>query len=172
MLIIKELRINEEIRASEIRMVEDGEESVILPLRTALEHAAERGLDLVEISPNAKPPVCKIMDYGKYRFDQMKREKEARKNQRVIQLKEVKFRPNIEEHDFMTKVNNAQHFLSDGDKVKATIMFRGREITHPELGKALLEKMTELLAEVAVIEKAPKVEGKNMTAIFVPKGNK
>ena len=153
-------------------MVEDGEESVILPLRTALEHAAERGLDLVEISPNAKPPVCKIMDYGKYRFDQMKREKEARKNQRVIQLKEVKFRPNIEEHDFMTKVNNAQHFLSDGDKVKATIMFRGREITHPELGKALLEKMTELLAEVAVIEKAPKVEGKNMTAIFVPKGNK
>ena len=172
MLIIKELRINEEIRASEIRMVEDGEESVILPLRTALEHAAERGLDLVEISPNAKPPVCKIMDYGKYRFDQMKREKEARKNQRVIQLKEVKFRPNIAEHDFMTKVNNAQHFLSDGDKVKATIMFRGREITHPELGKALLEKMTELLAEVAVIEKAPKVEGKNMTAIFVPKGNK
>ena len=172
MLIIKELRINEEIRASEIRMVEDGEESVILPLRTALEHAAERGLDLVEISPNAKPPVCKIMDYGKYRFDQMKREKEARKNQRVIQLKEVKFRPNIEEHDFMTKVNNAQHFLSDGDKVKAKIMFRGREITHPELGKALLEKMTELLAEVAVIEKAPKVEGKNMTAIFVPKGNK
>lgn len=172
MLIIQELRINEEIRASEIRMVEDGEESVILPLRTALEHAAERGLDLVEISPNAKPPVCKIMDYGKYRFDQMKREKEARKNQRVIQLKEVKFRPNIEEHDFMTKVNNAQHFLSDGDKVKATIMFRGREITHPELGKALLEKMTELLAEVAVIEKAPKVEGKNMTAIFVPKGNK
>ena len=153
-------------------MVEDGEESVILPLRTALEHAAERGLDLVELSPNAKPPVCKIMDYGKYRFDQMKREKEARKNQRVIQLKEVKFRPNIEEHDFMTKVNNAQHFLSDGDKVKATIMFRGREITHPELGKALLEKMTELLAEVAVIEKAPKVEGKNMTAIFVPKGNK
>ena len=153
-------------------MVEDGEENIVLPLKAALEHAAARGLDLVEISPNAKPPVCKVMDYGKYRFDQIKREKEARKNQRVIQVKEVKFRPNIEDHDFMTKVNNAQRFLADGDKVKATVMFRGREITHPDLGRVLLEKMAELLAETATMEKVPKVEGKNMTAIFAPKANK
>jgi len=153
-------------------MVEDGEENIVLPLKAALEHAAARGLDLVEISPNAKPPVCKVMDYGKYRFDQIKREKEARKNQRVIQVKEVKFRPNIEDHDFMTKVNNAQRFLADGDKVKATVMFRGREITHPDLGRVLLQKMADLLAETATMEKAPKVEGKNMTAIFAPKANK
>jgi len=171
-IIIKELRINEEIRAAEVRLVEDGEENVILPFRDALAHAVQRGLDLVEISPNAKPPVCRVMDYGKYRFEQLKREKEARKNQRIVQIKEVKFRPNIEDHDFDTKVKNAERFLLDGDKVKATIMFRGREITHPELGRVLLERMAERVAEVAVQERAPKVEGKNMTTIFAPKGNK
>ena len=169
---IKELRINEEIRASEVRLVEDGEENLILPLRDALAHATEKGLDLVEISPNAKPPVCRVMDYGKYRFEQLKREKEAKKNQRVVQLKEVKFRPNIEDHDFETKVKNAERFLIDGDKVKATIMFRGREITHQDLGRALLQRMAETLAEVAVQEKPPKTEGKNMTAIFAPKSLK
>ena len=169
---IKELRINEEIRASEVRLVEDGEENLILPLRDALAHATEKGLDLVEISPNAKPPVCRVMDYGKYRFEQLKREKEAKKNQRVVQLKEVKFRPNIEDHDFETKVKNAERFLIDGDKVKATIMFRGREITHQDLGRALLQRMAETLAEVAVQEKPPKTEGKNMTAIFSPKSLK
>ena len=170
--LIKELRINEEIRSSEVRMVEDGEENIILPLRAALEHAAGRGLDLVEISPNAKPPVCKVMDYGKYRFEQIKREKEARKNQRVIQIKEVKFRPNIEDHDFETKVKNAERFLKDGDKVKVTVMFRGREITHQDLGKVLCERAIERLAEVAVVERAPKVEGKNMTLVFAPKSGK
>ena len=155
-----------------MRLVEDGEENVILPFRDALAHAVERGLDLVEISPNAKPPVCRVMDYGKYRFEQLKREKEARKNQRIIQIKEVKFRPNIEDHDFDTKVKNAERFLADGDKVKATVMFRGREITHQELGRVLLEKMAERVAEVAVQERSPKVEGKNMTTIFSPKVNK
>ena len=166
---IKELRINEEIRASEVRLVEDGEENLILPLRDALSHAVEKGLDLVEISPNAKPPVCRVMDYGKYRFEQLKREKEAKKNQRVVQLKEVKFRPNIEDHDFDTKVKSAERFLQDGDKVKATVMFRGREITHQDLGKVLLQRMAETLADVAVQEKPPKTEGRNMTAIFAPK---
>jgi len=169
---IKELRINEEIRASEVRLVEDGEDSIVLPLRDALTHAVEKGLDLVEISPNAKPPVCRVMDYGKYRFEQLKREKEAKKNQRVVQLKEVKFRPNIEDHDFDTKVKNAERFLLDGDKVKATIMFRGREITHQDLGRVLLQRMADVLADVAVQEKPPKTEGKNMTAIFAPKSNK
>lgn len=169
---IKELRINEEIRASEVRLVEDGEDSIVLPLRDALTHAVEKGLDLVEISPNAKPPVCRVMDYGKYRFEQLKREKEAKKNQRVVQLKEVKFRPNIEDHDFDTKVKNAERFLLDGDKVKATIMFRGREITHQDLGRVLLQRMADTLADVAVQEKPPKTEGKNMTAIFAPKSNK
>ena len=171
--LIKELRINEEIRASEVRLVGgEGEDTVILTLKEALQHAMDKGMDLVEVSPNAKPPVCRVMDYGKYRFDQIKREKEAKKNQRVTQVKEVKFRPNIEEHDFETKVKNAERFLKDGDKVKVTVMFRGREITHQDLGKVLCERAIERLAEVAVVERAPKVEGKNMTLVFAPKSGK
>jgi translation initiation factor IF-3 len=169
---IKELRINEEIRASEVRLLMDGEENAILHLRDALQLAAEKGLDLVEISPNAKPPVCRIMNYGKYRFEQNKREKEARKNQKIVQIKEVKMRPNIEDHDFETKVKNAERFLLEGDKVKATMMFRGREITHPELGWQLCARMTERLAEIANVERAPKLEGKNMILIFAPKNSK
>jgi translation initiation factor IF-3 len=111
------------------------------------------------------------MDYGKYRFEQVKREKEARKNQKIVQIKEVKFRPNIETHDFETKVKNAEKFLRDGDKVKATVMFRGREITHPELGRTLCDKMMERLTEVANVEKSAKLEGKNMIIIFAPKHN-
>lgn len=169
---IKELRINEEIRASEVRLVEDGAEAIILPLQDALQHAVEKGMDLVEISPNAKPPVCRIMNYGKYRFEQNKRAKEQRKNQKTTQIKEVKFRPNIEDHDFDTKIRNAEKFLLDGDKVKATVMFRGREITHQENGRILCQRMSERLAEIANVEKAPKVEGKNMVIIFSPKSNK
>lgn len=169
---IKELRINEEIRATEVRLVEDGTDPVILPLRDALQHAVEKGMDLVEISPNAKPPVCRIMNYGKYRFEQNKRAKEQRKNQKTTQIKEVKFRPNIEDHDFDTKIRNAEKFLLDGDKVKATVMFRGREITHQENGRILCQRMSERLAEIANVEKAPKVEGKNMVIIFSPKANK
>ena len=169
---IKELRINDEIRASEVRLVMDGEENIIMPLSEALNHAMQKGLDLVEMSPNAKPPVCRVMDYGKYRFEQIKREKDARKNQHIIQIKEVKFRPNIEEHDFDTKVKNAERFLRDGDKVKATVMFRGREITHPELGRVLLTRMMEKLEEIATVDRPPKVEGKNMIIILSPKPSK
>lgn len=167
---IKELRINEEIRSSEVRLVfQDGNEQVVLPLQQALAKAIEAGLDLVEISPTAKPPVCRIMDYGKYRFEQMKREKEAKKNQKIVQIKEVKVRPNIEDHDFDTKAKNAERFLRDGDKVKLTVMFRGREITYPELGRVLCERMAERMADIASIEKPAKVEGKNMIVIFAPK---
>ena len=167
---IKELRINEEIRAAEVRLVSaSGDQQSVMPLREALARALEQSMDLVEISPNAKPPVCRIMDYGKYRFEQAKREKEAKKNQKTIQIKEVKLRPNIEEHDFETKSKNAERFLLDGDKVKLTIMFRGREITHPELGKTLCDRMVERLAPFAVVERAAKLEGKNMIVIFAPK---
>jgi len=165
------LRINEEIRAHEVRLVSDGDEQKVVPTRLALEKAQDRNLDLVEISPNAKPPVCKIMDYGKYRFEQNKREKEAKKNQKIVQIKEVKLRPNIEEHDFETKAKNAERFLRDGDKVKTTIMFRGREITHPQLGKVLCDRMAQRLADVANVERPPKVEGKNMIMVFTPKNN-
>ena len=167
---IKELRINEEIRAAEVRLVSaSGDQQSVMPLREALARALEQSMDLVEISPNAKPPVCRIMDYGKYRFEQAKREKEAKKNQKTIQIKEVKLRPNIEEHDFETKAKNGEKFLKAGDKVKVTIMFRGREITHPEAGLVLCEKIAERLSECGQVEKAAKVEGRNMTMILAPK---
>ncbi|NLF80640.1 MAG: translation initiation factor IF-3 [Clostridia bacterium] len=169
---IKDLRINEEIRAGEVRLVGDGDETEVMPLKEALRRALEKGMDLVEISPNARPPVCRVMDYGKFRFEQIKKEKEAKKNQRVTQIKEVKLRPNIEEHDFETKIKNAEKFLREGDKVKLTIMFRGREVTHPDLGRALCARAAERLDEVAVVERAPKLEGRNMTQIFAPKINK
>ena len=168
---IKELRINEEIRVAEIRLVTGGETQTVMPTREALAQAVTAGLDLVEISPTARPPVCRIMDYGKYRFEQAKREKEARKNQRVVQMKEVKFRPNIEDHDFETKAKNAERFLKDGDKVKATVMFRGREITHPELGRVLCERLSERLSEVATVDRLPKLEGKNMIIMLTPKSS-
>ena len=155
----------------EVRVtLDEGNEQVgIMPIKEAMQLAIEKGLDLVEISPTAKPPVCKIMDYGKYRFEQSKREKEVKKNQKTFNIKEVKLRPNIEEHDFETKAKNGEKFLKGGDKVKVTIMFRGREITHPEGGLALCNKMAERLSEVGQVEKAAKVEGRNMTMILVPK---
>ncbi len=148
---------------------DNDEQLGIVSVREALQMAHEKELDLVEIAPNAKPPVCKLMDYGKYRFEQLKREKEAKKNQRVISLKEVKLRINIEEHDFEVKAKNAEKFLAAKDKVKVTIMFRGREITHPELGIEVCQKMAERLSEVASVEKPAKVEGRNMTMILAPK---
>lgn len=169
---IKELRINEEIRISEVRLVGDGEEATVMSLKDALALAYEKGMDLVEVSPNAKPPVCKIMDYGKYRFEQIKREKEAKKNQKVTQLKEVKFRPNIEDHDFETKIRNAERFLNDGDKVKVTIMFRGREVTHQNLGRVLCDRAALRLAEIATVERGAKSEGRNMTMVLAPKVEK
>lgn len=167
------MRINEEIRAREVRLVSEGGEQLgIVPLTEALHIAAEKSLDLVEIAPNAKPPVCKLMDYGKYKYEQAKREKEARKKQKVVEVKEVKLRPNIEAHDFETKARSVQRFLNSGDKVKVTIMFRGREITHPDQGKMLCLKLAEFLNEQAVIEREPKVEGRNMIMILSPVTNK
>jgi len=139
-----------------------------VPLKEAMQIAAERAVDLVEIAPNAKPPVCKLMDYGKYRYEQAKKEKEARKKQKIVEVKEVKLRPNIENHDFETKARNAQRFLRDGDKVKVTIMFRGREITHTDLGKNLCLRFAEYLKDDSVIEREPKVEGRNMVMILAP----
>ena len=167
------MRINEEIRAREVRVVaDDGEQLGIMSGRDALNLALERHMDLVEIAPNAKPPVCRIMDYGKYRYEQQKRDKEARKKQKSFDIKEVKLRPGIEDHDFDVKFKNAVRFLEDGDKVKITIMFRGRELSHPELGEVLLIKMAKQLEDLAIIERAAKLEGKNMIMIVSPKANK
>ena len=152
------MRINEEIRAREVRVIgSDGEQLGIMSGREAQQLAYEKHLDLVEIAPTAKPPVCRIMDYGKYRYEQQKREKESRKKQKTFDIKEVKLRPGIEEHDFNVKFKNAVRFLEDGDKVKVTIMFRGRELSHPELGEVLLNKMAAQLKEMAVVERQPKL---------------
>lgn len=140
-----------------------------MPVREAMRLAEEKQLDLVEIAPNAKPPVCRIMDIGKYKFEQSKREKEARKKQKLISVKEVKLRPNIEAHDFDVKAKNAVRFLKEGDKVKATIIFRGREIVHTQLGMKLLKRLAEILNEVSIVERQPKLEGKNMIMILAPK---
>ncbi|QGP90868.1 Translation initiation factor IF-3 [Neomoorella glycerini] len=147
----------------------DGQQLGIMPTRDALRIAQEQGLDLVEVAPTARPPVCRIMDFGKYKYEQSKREREARKKQRIINIKEVKLRPNIEEHDFQVKARNAIRFLGDGDKVKVTIMFRGREIAHTDLGLKLCQRLADQVADLASIEKPPKVEGRNMVMILAPK---
>jgi translation initiation factor IF-3 len=131
--------------------------------------AASRGLDLVEVAPSARPPVCRIMDYGKYRYEQTKKAHEAKKHQKIIQVKEVKFRPKIDEHDYEFKKNHATRFLKSQNKVKATIMFRGREVTHPEIGRKILDRLKEDLGELASVEKPPKLEGYNMTMILAPR---
>lgn len=170
LLISKDWRVNDEIRVKEVRLIDDaGDQLGIVLIRDALQLAVEKGLDLVEVAPSAKPPVCRLMDHGKYKFEQNKREKEARKKQKTISTKEVKLRPNIEEHDFQVKAKNAKKFLESGDKVKLTIMFRGRQITHPELGEKLSIKMAEQLSDISAVEKAPKIEGRNMVTILVPK---
>ncbi len=168
--ITKDFRINEEIRAREVRVIDgDGSQLGIFSSKDALHLAEEKQLDLVEISPAAKPPVCKIMDFGKYKYEQSKREKEAKKKQKIISVKEVKLRPNIEDHDFDVKAKNATRFLKDGDKVKATIIFRGREIVHTQLGQKLLKRLAECVSEFALVERQPKLEGKNMIMILTPK---
>lgn len=168
-VISKELRINEEIRCKEIRLVDDeGQQLGVMAPKEAAKIAAQKGLDLVEVAPNANPPVCRIMNYGKFKYEQSKKEREAKKNQKVITVKEVKLRPNIEENDFQTKARNAMKFLRSGDKVKVTIMFRGREITHPELGKALCDRLAAEVKDFAKVEKEAKVEGRNMIMILAP----
>ncbi|SFT87378.1 translation initiation factor IF-3 [Selenomonas sp. GACV-9] len=167
------LRINEEIHIREVRVTSaTGEQLGIMPTREALRMAEEQHLDLVEVAPKAKPPVCRIMDFGKYRYEQQKREKEAKKKQKVISIKEVKLRPNIEQHDFDVKLKNALRFVEEGNKVKVTIMFRGRELSHPELGKEVLSRVAEKLGDSVSIERNAKLEGKNMTMIVAPKVQK
>lgn len=143
-----------------------------MAVKDALKIAEEKQLDLVEVAPQAKPPVCRIMDFGKFKYEQSKREKEAKKKQRIIQVKEVKLRPRIEEHDYSVKAKNAERFLKDGDKVKVTIMFRGREIVHTELGRKLLDRLAEDMKELCTVERHPKLEGKNMIMILAPKNEK
>lgn len=169
----KELQINEEIRDKEIRVIgSDGSQLGILSAAQALNIASEQNLDLVKIAPQATPPVCKIMDYGKYRFEQAKREKEARKNQHVIDIKEVRLSLNIDTHDFNTKLNNALKFIKKGDKVKVSIRFRGREMGHPEHGYDTMQRFAAACSEVAVVEKPAKLEGRNMLMFLAPKPTK
>ena len=166
----KELQINEQIRDKEVRVVDsDGTQLGILPIRQAMDLADQRNLDLVKIAPQAKPPVCKIIDYGKYRFEQSKREKEQRKNQRIVEIKEVRLSLNIDTHDFETKKNHAVRFISEGNKVKASIRFRGREMGHPELGQEIMKRFADAMSEVANVEKPAKLEGRTMLMFLAPK---
>lgn len=169
-VITKDLRVNEEIRAREVRVIDtDGTQIGVMLFRDALRLAQEQGLDLVEVAPQAKPPVCRLMDFGRYKYEQSKREKEARKKQRIISVKEIKLRPSIEDHDFQVKAKNTMRFLKDGDKVKVTLIFRGREIVHPQLGHQLLERLAQQVQDLAIVEKQPKLEGRNMVMILAPK---
>jgi len=167
--IIKQLRINQMIRAREVRLVgEKGEQLGIMPLIQAQETARKHDLDLVEVAPAAVPPVCRLLDYGKYKYQQAKKDQEMRKSQKVSLLREVRLRPKIGDHDFEAKARTARKLLADGDKVKVTVLFRGREVTHPELGWKLLKRMTETLNEDAAIERQPVMEGKRLNIILIP----
>lgn len=150
----------------------DGEQLGILPIHEALKAARERGLDLVEVAPQAKPPVCKIMDYSKWKYDQAKKLKEAKKKQRTQDVKEIKMRPSIDEHDFNVKARACERFLTDGDKVKATIMFRGRELAHIEIGQKVLERLLERVKDICVVERPPRIEGRNMIMVLAPSARK
>lgn len=164
-----DLQINEQIRDREVRLVSaDGEQLGVLDVKAAQQLAVEKGMDLVKIAPQAKPPVCKIMDYGKYKFELNKREKENRKNQKVVNIKEVQLSPSIDVNDFNTKVRNAVKFLSNGDKVKVMVRFRGREVTHSELGLSLLNKFAEQIKDSGTVERPAKLEGRNMTMFLAP----
>ena len=166
-------QLNEEIRDKEVRLIgATGEQLGIMSAPEALDIAEEQGLDLVKISPQAQPPVCKLMDYGKYRFEQSKREKEAKKNQHVVEIKEVRMSPGIDIGDFNTKLKNAQKFLADGNRVKVSVRFRGREMAHTEIGRELLKKFAESCAEVAIMDKDAKMEGRNMSMFLSPKTSK
>lgn len=168
-----EHQINEEIRDKEVRLIaDDGEQLGIVSAQKALEIAIERGMDLVKIAPQAQPPVCRIMDYGKYRFEQAKREKEARKNQRVVEIKEIRLTPGIDVNDLKVKVGHACRFLKGGDKVKVSVRFRGREVTHSSIGLELLQRFAELCTDYGVIEKQPKLEGRHMHMFLAPKKDK
>ena len=167
---ISELMINEQIRDKEVRLIgEDGEQLGIVSAKEALKIAEDAGLDLVKIAPNAKPPVCKVIDYGKYRYELARKEKDAKKKQKTVELKEIRLSPNIEANDLNTKMNAARKFLAKGDKVKITLRFRGREMAHMNNSKHILDDFAENLSDVAVVEKAPKIEGRSIGMVLAEK---
>jgi len=167
---IKELEINEQIRDSKVRLIDqNGDQIGVCEIERALDLANDQGLDLVKISPNAKPPVCKILDYGKYRYEMQKREKEAKKNQKIIKVREMKMTPNIEENDMLVKADKVKEFLNNGDKVKISVRFRGREMGHTEKGVDVLEQFFKMIEDLAVIDKPAKLEGRNMVMYVLPK---
>ncbi|MHC1741470.1 MAG: translation initiation factor IF-3 [Syntrophobacteraceae bacterium] len=166
----KQVNVNEKIRAPEVRVIgREGQQLGVIPIRKALELAALDELDLVEVAPNAEPPVCKIMDYGKFKYQQSKRTQEAKKKQTVIQVKEVKIRPKTDEHDLQTKIKHIKRFLAQRDKAKVTILFRGREIAYADQGMKVLERIQQELKDEVVVEQAPRMEGRNMIMILAPK---
>ncbi len=171
---VKDLRINEQIRVREVRLIdEEGNQKGIVPIREALEMAKEAGADLVEVAPQSKPPVCKILNYGKYKFDLDKKNREQKKKQKLVKLKEVRMQPKIEKHDLAFKTKHVQEFLDDGNKVKVTIRFRGREMAHTELGKVVLDKLIELLEEGSFnLDSPPRMEGRFMSMLLSPKTKK
>lgn len=163
-------RLNERIRAPQVRVVdEDGKQLGLMTSRQANDIARERNLDLVEVAPQANPPVCRIIDYGKYKYEQSKREGEAKKKQKAAELKGIRMRPRIDEHDLMTKVNHARKFLSEGDKVKVTMLFRSREATHPEFARKSMDRLADEVKEVGIVERPPILEGRQMTMILSPR---
>lgn len=163
------LRINRQIRALKVRVIgAEGDQVGVLAIKDALVKAQEAGLDLVEIAPNADPPVCKIIDYGKYRYDQTKREKESKKSQHQVKVKEIKLKPNIDEHDFQTKLKQARQFIEKGNKVKVTCMFRGREMAYPQLGEKIVERMCEGIEDIAQVEAPAKLLGKSLICVLAP----
>ena len=166
----KRVRVNRQIRISPVRVITNtGEQLGVLPIDQALAAAEERGLDLVEVAPLARPPVVKIMDYGKFKFEEAKAARAAKKKQHIILLKEVKYRPGIDDHDFEFKTRHAREFLGEGNKVKVTMMYRGRQMAHIELGKAVLDRVAAALADIGKIEMDAKLEGRNMTMVLAPK---
>ena len=167
---ISDLFINEQIRDREVRVIgADGEQLGVMPTREAMKLAEEAGVDLVKIAPTAKPPVCKIVDYGKFKYEQARKDKEAKKKQKIVEIKEIRLSPNIDTNDLNTKVNAARKFISKGDRVKVTLRFRGREMAHMNTSKHILDDFAEALSDIAVMDKAPKVEGRSMTMFLAEK---
>jgi translation initiation factor IF-3 len=167
-----EPRVNNQIRISPVRLVDSGGEQLgIVSIEEARTAAAGRGLDLVEVAPTARPPVCRIMDYGKYKYEQARKAKESKKKQHQVRIKEIKLRPKIEEHDLNFKAGHARRFLVEGNKVKLTMRFRGREMSHSELGQAVLEQFAEALSDLGQVEERPRMEGRNMTMVLAPRRN-
>ncbi len=169
MPITREFRINERIRVREVRLIdEDGVQLGVVPVTEALQLARERGLDLVEVAPNAVPPVCRILDYGKFKYEQSKKEREARKHQHNVVLREIRMKAKIDDHDVDFKTRTVEKLLKEGDKVKVTVMFRGREMAHPQIGKALLDRVYERVKDLSTVEKPASMEGRHMTMILTP----